>query len=282
MTAVGAIQPVKSAGRVLDFLELLAAEPQGLTLSQISDKLGIARSSAHGLIYTLLDRSYLSQENTGAKTFRLGVRLVELGLNVSDGLELRSIARPVLERLVRTTHYTALLVVPEEGDLLYVDKVVSDARDVRTDPRTSLRRPLHCSSLGKALLAALDDEAVRAIVERLGLPAATERSITDPALLLQDLAVTRRRGYSVDPQEAVIGVCCVGAPVRDHSGRPLASISLSTIQEFFEPEKAGPQVTDAAVEISRAMGWKGDASTLYVPAPGSLTVVLGPYQREEQ
>jgi DNA-binding IclR family transcriptional regulator len=275
------VQPVKSAGRVLDVLELLAAEPQGLTLSEISERLGIAHSSAHALLHTLLVRGYLTQRNAGRRTFHLGVRLIQLGLNVSDRLELRSTARPVLERLVSTTHDTALLVVPDRGDLLYVDKVVSDAREVRTDPRTSLRRPLHCSSLGKALLAALDDQSVMVVADRLGLPAATDRSITDPAALREDLGATRRRGYAVDRQEAVVGVCCVGAPIRDHAGRPVASVSLSTIGAFFEPEWTGPLVTEAAVEISRAMGWRGDAWTLYDPAPGSLEILLGHEETEK-
>src|SRR2546427_11549729 len=97
------VHPVKSAERVLDILELLAAEPKGLTLSRISDKLGIARSSAHGLVHTLLQRGYLNQEDATRKTFRLGVRLIQLGLNVGDRLELRAAARPLLERLGSAT-----------------------------------------------------------------------------------------------------------------------------------------------------------------------------------
>jgi DNA-binding IclR family transcriptional regulator len=97
----------------------------------------------------------------------------------------------------------------------------------------------------------------------------TEFSISKLDVLLQDLASTRARGYAVDQQEAFVGVWCVGAPVRDHTGRPIAAISLSTIKEFFAPEKTGPEVCATAVEISRAMGWRGDASTLYDPAPGS-------------
>lgn len=274
-------RPVKSADRVLDILELLAAEPQGLTLSRISDKLGIARSSAHGLVHTLLQRGYLTHHDAERKTFRLGVRLIQLGLNVGDRLELRETARPVLERLVDATHDTALLVVPDRGELLYVDKIVSDARDVRTDPRTSARRPLQCSSLGKALLASLHDEEVLAVVERVGLPRATVFSIVDRDVLLADLAATRRRGYAVDRQEAVAGVCCVGAPVRDYTGRSLAAISLSTIREFFEPETTGPAVAGAAVEISHAMGWIGDLRSLYTPIAGSLELVLGQPLKED-
>src|SRR2546425_4493158 len=159
--------PVKSADRTLDVFELLAAEPQGLTVSEISDRLGLARSSTHGLVSTLRSRGYLMQN--GGRRFHLGARLIQLGLNVVDRLELRAAARGPLERLVAATHDTALLVVPDRGDLLYVDRVLSDARDVRTDPRVSSRRPLQCSSLRKALLAALEDRAVERIVERVGL-----------------------------------------------------------------------------------------------------------------
>jgi DNA-binding IclR family transcriptional regulator len=275
MAVVAKAHPVKSADRVLDILELLAAEPQGLTLSEISRRLAIARSSAHGLVHTLLQRGYLQQESAGSRNFRLGVRLIQLGLNVGDRLELRSTARLVLERLVSATHDTALIVVPEGGELLFLDKVVSEARDVRTDPRSSTPRPLHCTSIGKALLAALDDESALRILESSGrLPPATEFSITDPQALLDDLRATRRRGYAIDRQEAVLGVCCVGAPVRDFTGRPIASISLSTVREFFEPETTGPWVAEAAVEISRAMGWNGDLDVLYEPVPDSADVLV--------
>ncbi len=265
-------QPVKSADRTLDIFELLAAEPQGLTVSEISDRLGLAGSSTHGLVRTLHARGYLAQD--GGRRFHLGARLIQLGLNVVDRLELRSAARGPLERLVTSTHDTALVVVPDHGDLLYVEKILSDARDVRTDPRVSSTRPLHCSSLGKALLAALDDNSVMKIIDVIGLERATEFSIADRDELLDDLARTRARGYSVDQQEALLGVWCVGAPVRDHTGRSIAAISLSTIKDFFDPERTGPQVAAAAVEISRAMGWKGDTSSLYEAVAGSELLLM--------
>jgi IclR family transcriptional regulator, KDG regulon repressor len=262
--------PVKSADRTLDIFELFAAEPQALTIAEISERLGLARSSTHGLVHTLAARGYLVQDGGGR--FQLGARLIQLGLNVVDRLELRSAARGTLERLVAATHDTALLVVPDHGDLLFVDKVLSDARDVRTDPRVSSRKPLHCTSLGKALLATLDDTSVMKAVQAVGLARATEYSITGEEELLADIADTRARGYSIDEQEALPGVFCVGAPVRDHTGNPVAAISLSTIKEFFDPDRTGPLVNAAAVEISHAMGWRGDASSLYevLEDPGLL------------
>ena len=279
MAQTSAIQPtlVKSADRVLDIFELLATVPNGLTISEISRKLGFARSSTHGLVHTLYSRGYLAQDDD--RRFSLGVRLIQLGFNVADRLELRSVARLSLEKLVESTHDTALLVVPQRGELLYVDKVLSGIRDVRTDPRISMERPLHCTSLGKALLAALDDESVVELFDGKSLLGVTEFSITSVDELLADLALTRERLYSLDRQEAVIGVWCVGAPIRDHAGRLIAAISLSTIREFFDPVTSGPLVSAAAVEISRAMGWMGDMSTLFIPVEGSELLLLNETRR---
>lgn len=265
--------PVKSADRTIDILELLAGEPQGLTISDISDRLGVARSSTHGLVHTLRVRGYLVQRPD--RRFHLGARLIQLGLNVVDQLELRATARDYLERLVATTQDTALLVIPEAGDFLFLDKVLSDAQGVRTDPRMTSRRPLHCSSLGKALLAALPDETVEGAIDLSQLESVTRFTITERDVLLDDLARTRARGYALDRQESVMGVFCVGAPLRDHTGRSIAAISLSTINDFFDPDTTGPMVAATAVEISRAMGWVGDASTLYKPVEGSAQLLFG-------
>lgn len=270
------VLPVKSADRTLDILELLAAEPPGLTISEISARLGFAQSSTHGLVHTLQSRGYLTLN--GGRRFQLGARLIQIGLSVGDRLELRSVAREPLERLVAATHDTALLAVPERGELLYVDKVLSDASDIRTDPRVTSRRPLHCSSLGKALLAAVTDSSVLKVLDAVGFNPVTPYTIADRRVLLADLASTRQRGYSLDQQEAVLGVFCVGAPVRDHTGRSMAAVSLSTIKDFFNPDNRGPLVARAALEISQAMGWKGDAATLYQPVPGSELLLVGHVQ----
>jgi len=272
----GDVLPVKSADRTLDILELLAGEPRGLTISEISGRLKFAGSSTHGLVRTLESRGYLTQD--GGKRFQLGARLIQLGLNAGDRLELRSAARQTLERLVAATHDTALLAVPAYGELFYVDKVLSDARDVRTDPRVTSRVPLHCSSLGKALLAALDDATVIQFLESVGMEKVTPFTIADSSQLLKDLAATRSRGYSLDHQGAVVGVFCVGAPIRDHAGRSIAAVSLSTIKDFFKPDEMGPLVAAAAIEISTAMGWKGDMSTLYAPVVGSESLLLSQFR----
>ena len=260
-------QSVKSAGRVLDIFELLAAEPEGLSTTELAVRLGIARSSAHALVATLAARGYLRRDGLESKRFTLGVPLVQLGLSVTDRLELRTAARGVLERLVATWDETALLAIATQAEVVYLDKVVSDRFGFRTDPRTSARRPIHSHSLGKALLAAAGDESLGALAREL--EAVTEFTIVDPEELLEDLRRTRERGFAMDQQEAVLGVCCVGAPIRDHTGRLAAAISLSTIREYYRPEVTGPAVRDGAFQISRAMGWTGELEDLYTSAPGA-------------
>jgi len=264
-----AVQSVKSARRVLDIFELLAGEPEGLSVTEVGARLGIARSSAHALVTTLAGRGYLRREGVDAKRFTLGVPLVQLGLSVTDRLELRTVARGVLERLVAAWHETALLAVAADADIVYIDKVVSDRFGFRTDPRVSARRPMHSHSLGKALLAAAGDGSVEALVEARELEAVTEFTIVDPGELLEDLRRTRERGFAMDQEEAVLGVCCVGAPVRDHTGQPAAAISLSTIREYYRPEVTGPAVREGAFQVSRAMGWSGGLDDLYAAVPGA-------------
>ncbi len=266
------LQPVKSAARVLDILELLSDQPEGLTISEISAQLGIARSSTHGLVHTLLQRRYLSVEPR-QKTFRLGVKVIQLGLSVVDRIGLRAAARGPLEGLVALAAQTAFLAVPEGGKLVYVDKVIG-TRDLRIDARLGQQRPLHCTSLGKALLAALDDDSLVAALPTLELEAQTPFTITDPERLLEDLVKTRKRGYSLDVQEAVLGVSCVGAPVRDHEGQPIAAINISAAREFLDARRFGPAVRVAAVEISQALGWRGDETTLYAPVEGTADVIF--------
>ncbi len=274
-------QPVKSADRVLDILELLSDRPEGMTISEVSAHLGFPRSSTHSLVHTLAQRGYVHFLPNGIGV-RLGPRLVQLGMGVIEWLDLRMAARLPLEKLVATTHETAFLAVPEHGSLIYLDRFVDRDSDLRTDVRLGARRPAHCSSLGKSVLAALNDSSVEVFVERYGLPPTTKYSHTDLDSLVRDLVEVRRRGYAVDQQEAVLGVCCVGAPVRDHQDHLVAAVSVATTRERFKPGRFGPAVLGCAVEISQALGWRGQAASLYTYVLGTAEAIVGRGQRPVQ
>ena len=253
---------VKSAARVLDIFETLRGEPAGLALSELAARLGLANSSAHGLVQTLLARDYLRRDPE-TRRYTLGLKLLQLGLAASDDVDLRAAARAIIERLVERTGETAMLAQLDGAELVFIDKVVSQQRPFRTDPRLSARVPLHCSSLGKAMLAALPAAEVRRVVGSPPLPGSTANSITTLSALRVDLQRTRERGFALDHQESMRGVCCAGAPVRDRNGGVVAAVSVSTIVEYFDADRLGPAVADAALEISHALGWQGAGADLW-------------------
>jgi IclR family transcriptional regulator, KDG regulon repressor len=256
--------PVKSAGRVLDIFETLSDEPRGLGLSELAARLEIANSSAHALVQTLLARGYLRRDRK-TKRYALGVKLVQLGLAVTDDLDVRTVARGVLESLVEDTHESAFMAQLDGVDLVYVEKVVSQHRPFRMDPWLSAHVPLHCSSLGKAILAAASSEQTELLVGSEPLVRSTSNSIISRRALEADLELTRERGYSLDHQESMLGVCCAGAPVRDRTGGVIAAVSTSTICDLFDADRLGPAVAGAAMEISEALGWEGTPSQLFRP-----------------
>jgi DNA-binding IclR family transcriptional regulator len=253
---------VKSADRVLDIFEALCDEPDGLALSELGARLGIAHSSVHALLHTLTARGYLRRDRE-TKRYVLGARLIHLSLGVSDDLDLRSIARDELERLVKESQETAFVARLDGHDLIYVDKVVSRHRPFRTDPRLSARVPLHCSALGKAILAAAPPERVEQLLGVEVLVPSTPFSITDRVELERNVAAIRERGYAIDDQESMLGVRCAGAPIRDRSGEVVAAVSIATIVPLFEGERMGAAVANTAVEISLALGWRGTRETLF-------------------
>jgi DNA-binding IclR family transcriptional regulator len=255
-------RPVKSADRVLDIFEALCNEPDGLALSELALRLGIAHSSVHALLHTLAARGYLRRD-AETKRYVLGARLIHLSLGVSDGLDLRSIARDELERLVKESQETAFVAQLHGHELNYVDKVVSRHRAFRTDPRLSARVPLHCSALGKAILAAMAPDRVEQLLGAEVLVPSTPSSITDRTELERDLAGIRQRGYAIDDEESMLGVCCVGAPIRDRSGQVIAAVSVATIVNLFDAARLGPAVANTAVDISLALGWQGSRATLF-------------------
>ena len=173
----------------------------------------------------------------------------------------------MLERLVAAWHETAVLAVATEVDVVYIDKVVSDQFGFRTDPRVNARRPLHSHSLGKALLAATGDRFAELLIGRRGLEPVTPHTIVDPAELLEDLRRTRERGFAMDQQEAVLGVCCVGAPSRPHRTAGRGDQPLDD-PRVLPARVTGPAVHEGAFQISRAMGWSGHLKSMYAAGPG--------------
>ncbi|HLQ51601.1 MAG TPA: IclR family transcriptional regulator [Terriglobales bacterium] len=236
--------------RALAVLKVLSTEGPDLTLAQVSSLLNLHKSTAHRLIM-VLEGHKLIERNSKTGTYRLGMKLFELGTRAVSQLDLRERARPILERLVRETDETVHLCVYDNGEVVYVDKV-EPARSVRLASTVGRRHPAFCTAVGKAMMAIMPEEQVEAAVQKHGLRPLTRKTIGSMGELKAELAKVRKLGYAVDDEENEEGVCCVGAVVRGISGEPAAAISVSG-PSFRLPSYKIPVVSKAVIAAANAL-----------------------------
>jgi len=248
---------VNSVQRAAAILGLLVREKR-LGLSQVARSLRIPKSTAHSILETLEREGLVARDESTGK-FCLGIRLLELGQAAQENFELRRVASPHLLALNRQLDETVHLTVLDGDVVLYVECFESSRR-LRTYSVIGVRGPLHCTAVGKALLAFLDDDEQIRLVNRIPLERFTPHTITRRAALRAHLQAVRARGWSVDDVEHEEGVRCVGAPVFDHLGRVCASISISgPTQRITTGALPGlaEKARATALAISRKLGYRG-------------------------
>jgi DNA-binding IclR family transcriptional regulator len=216
----GASSSVDNALRLLE----LIGEHQIIRVSEAAELLGVARSTAHRLLGALRRRGFVLQDKPNG-AYRPGPVLNEIGLAAIGRIDIRLVARPVLEELSEQTQETVSLSLLEGRNVRFVDGVESP-RSVRVGNRTGLVLPAHCTAAGKAILAALPRiELIRRYQDR-ELIARTPSSLATWELLEDDLEQVRRRGYALNAEEGEDGICAVAAAVRDLTDAPLASLAV--------------------------------------------------------
>lgn len=216
---------ILSLDRAVRLLDCFTDEQPELGVSEISRKLGMHKATVHRVL-TALGQHGLTEQDRTTEKYRLGLRLLELGARVNRRLDLTAIARPELEQLVQETAETAHLLVADRGLGLYLEKVESP-RAFRMPSQVGRRLPLHCSGVGKAILAFLPEAEVEEIVNSHGLERLTPHTLTSVRALKRELKAVQNRGYAIDNEEIEVGLRCVGAPVFDAAGRVVAGISIA-------------------------------------------------------
>ena len=244
--AAGSTDGVKSVTRVFDLLELIADAGGDVTLSELSAAADLPLSTIHRLLRTLVSRGYARQLQN--RRYALGPRLVRLG-EVANR-KFGQLAMPQLKQLVEELGETANLATLDGDRVIYVSQAPSP-HAMRMFTEVGRRSYLHSTSVGKAILADMTDDQVREIVARTGMPANTEKTITDVDALLADLADTRRRGYAVDDNEQEIGVRCFAVTVPDMAVPTAVSVSgpVARVSGDFA-DRALPVLQEIVAEIA--------------------------------
>jgi DNA-binding IclR family transcriptional regulator len=227
--------PIASVDKALRLL-MLFREQTRVRLSEASEHLGVAHSTAHRLLAMLAYHGFVRQERD-SRAYVAGPALVEIGLAAIRQMDIRLHARPVLEDLAATFAETAHLAVLEGPTVRYLDAVES-SRALRVAARTGATLPANCTASGKAMLAALPESEVAAMFADRSFPALTQRSVTDLESLLAELRETRERGYALNTEESEDGVASVAVPILGRKDAPTAALVVSAPVTRLDAESA--------------------------------------------
>jgi DNA-binding IclR family transcriptional regulator len=244
---------IQSVIRTLKILNCFEQDKE-LQIAEISNRVGIGKSTAHHLLMTLKEMHFVKQDSR-TKAYSLGIQVFKLGYAYFHQMDLVKAARPFLQVLADRTHETVHLAELLGDEVLYLDKIES-LQSILMRSRIGTTKPAYCTGLGKALLAWQKEDVLRQMVERTGLQGYTDKTIVDKNRLLEELGECRRRGYSIDDEEIEIGLFCVAAPIFDISGNVVAAVSISCPKHRIEGrlDELISLVIHAARNISGQLG----------------------------
>lgn len=216
---------VKVVDRVAAILECLMTGGPELGIGELSRATGMSKGTIHRLLGALMQHRMVDQ-NPLTHQYRLGLRLFELGSQAIAQVDLVALAHPFLRALAEEMGETAHLAVLRNQMVLYIAKV-DGWHSLRMPSHVGQTAPLHCTALGKILLAHATEEEQSEYLSRTDLVAMTPNTITNANLLRAELATILRNGFSVDNEELEIGLRCIAGPIRDHTGSVIAAVSIS-------------------------------------------------------
>ncbi|MGA7670774.1 MAG: IclR family transcriptional regulator [Nitrolancea sp.] len=244
--------------RALVILEALADHPIGLTLTEVSDHTKITKTTAYRFLQDLVRHHYIRRDDPSKRYF-LGTRVLGLSMALLDELDVRQLARPHLEKLVDELQETVHLVQLDGTEAVYIDKV-DCPQPIMLKSRVGKRRPIHCTGVGKVLLAFAPEPLLEQIIRSPGLTRHTPTTITDPDELRQEVMRIRARGYALDNSEHREGITCVAGPVFDVHGEIAASVSVAGPTFRFPltmAETCAPRLLESCRAISLSCGFQG-------------------------
>ena len=250
--------PIKVLNKTFSILEILLKHDSAMNMTEISEKLGLYPSTIHRILDTLKYWGYVEQ-NTNTQKYQLGLKLLELGMAKLHQIDLVREVTPYLKELVKQYNETVHLGVLEEGEVLYLAKEES-SQTIRMISYIGKRAPLHCTALGKVLLAYMSEEERKKILEEKELPRLTKNTITDKGELEKELDKIREQDFALDREENEKDVRCIGAPIRNYKGKVIAAISIS-IPIFRIDKNVENNLKEALIKttnkISKRLGYNG-------------------------
>ncbi|WHH61480.1 IclR family transcriptional regulator [Petroclostridium sp. X23] len=247
------IQSVERALKILDCFDPLNTQ---LSLSEISEKVGLNISTVHGILNTLFTYSYIDRNPDNGK-YRLGLKFLFKANLVSDNLDLKEIGHPFIKALTEKYQETTNLCFYQNGEIYCVDTVWSPLSYLIVSSKVGYGLPIHATASGKLILANLSQEELEKNLRDYNFAKLTKTTITDKQQLLDMLDTIRKQGFSTEEEEVEFGAYSVAAPIKNHKGRVFATVSISGPVARIKENEA--QIREDLIEtskaISREFGW---------------------------
>ena len=234
---------VQSVERIFQLIEHLAVHPTGVSLQRLAEETGLAKSTVHRLLASLVGLGYVVQDEENGH-YRLTLKMFELSSGIVDSMDIMGVAKAHLERLSQRTGEAVHLVIRESGPM-------------RMSSRVGLRSPLYCTGVGKAILATLPGDELEDIWTHSNVQKLTDKTITDLEELRSQLVEVRANGYAIDDEENELGVRCVAVAIPGADGRAESAFSISGLAPYMTPERIRRIATlalDARTDILADLG----------------------------
>ena len=239
------VDATETTFRILEMLK----ELNGAGITELATRLDIPKSTAHNHLVTLRENEYVVKHGT---TYRVGLQFLEFGEHTRNRMRIYDVARPEVEALAEQTGELSNLLVEEHGLGVYLCRARGD-QAVRVDTYAGMRVHLHCTGLGKAMLAYMPEERVSEILDRRGLEPRTETTITDCDALEEDLAAIRERGYAIDHGERLSGLRCIAAPITNDDDVAVGAVSVSGPSSRMKGERLKTEVPELVMSAANVI-----------------------------
>jgi DNA-binding IclR family transcriptional regulator len=244
--------------RMMSLLDALGTHTAPVNLKQLATETSLHPSTAHRILGVMVESRLVDRIEPG--TYRLGIRLLELGSLVKSRISVRQEALPHMQTLHQALGETVNLSVRHDDEVVYIERTAAGSSMMRVVQIIGARAPLHITAVGKVFLAQEAQLSCLDYAKRTGLPRYTDNTLTEPESLVKELESVRSQGYAFDNEEAEKGVSCIGAGIYNDEGRVVAGLSVSAPSDRLRKDWA-QHVRQTADRISRAIGFQGVCST---------------------
>ncbi|KAF1677572.1 IclR family transcriptional regulator [Bacillus sp. SKDU12] len=244
----------KTVVKSMALLNLFLREPS-LTLSELVSLSGMPKTSVHRMVSSLEEMGFLNRDATGA--YSLGLVFLEFGQLVADRMDIRKIAKPVMEELCREVDEAVQLIMRDGDEAIYVEKI-EGAQTVRLYTAVGRRSPLYAGACARSILSFLPREEIETYIKHNKLKSIGSGTITDPETLFQVIDASVEKGYTISYSELENYTAAIGAPIFNHKRQVAAGISIAGFEARFTEDRLPyltEKVKDAALQISRKIGY---------------------------